>query len=381
MMNGPAALTRIASTAILLGLAISSAIAAPVNLALTARARATSEFSEQYAARFAVDGKIPEAGRQQDPGQAWCRRGDTPRNGAELTLEWTNAVTVAEVVYYGRTAWFAEECWKDYDLLAGDAVSPVATGSLQMGDGPQRIRLAPPVITRRLTLRFRSSYGGPNPGASEIQVFAEPRPDTWLAKFRKLDRGAPEPAHDEEFTTSPELAARLASGALGFDELIAVRRRELNPTHVYTYHVEGFRPGGGLGRISLKAPITFIELVASPEGQILDCDLSFDGREIFFSWRRQQGCGYQIFRVHVDGTNLKQLTDGPHHNDNACWLPDGGIAFLSTRSSRFAYRWVSPVGILRSFDPVLAQLRERPRTGMPGAKPADVDRSCLGSLY
>jgi len=37
--------------------------------------------------------------------------------------------------------------------------------------------------------------------------------------------------------------------------------------------------------------------------------------------------------------------------------------------------------ILRSFDPVLAQLRERPRTDMAGAKPADVDRSCLGSLY
>ena len=37
--------------------------------------------------------------------------------------------------------------------------------------------------------------------------------------------------------------------------------------------------------------------------------------------------------------------------------------------------------ILRTFDPVLAQLRERPRTDMSGAKPAEVDRSCLGSLY
>jgi hypothetical protein len=37
--------------------------------------------------------------------------------------------------------------------------------------------------------------------------------------------------------------------------------------------------------------------------------------------------------------------------------------------------------ILRAFDPVLADLRARPRTDMAGAKPADVDRSCLGSLY
>jgi hypothetical protein len=37
--------------------------------------------------------------------------------------------------------------------------------------------------------------------------------------------------------------------------------------------------------------------------------------------------------------------------------------------------------ILRTFEPVLAELRTRPRTDMAGAKSADVDRSCLGSLY
>ena len=37
--------------------------------------------------------------------------------------------------------------------------------------------------------------------------------------------------------------------------------------------------------------------------------------------------------------------------------------------------------ILRTFDPVLAGLLTRPRTDMAGAKPAEVDRSCLGSLY
>jgi hypothetical protein len=37
--------------------------------------------------------------------------------------------------------------------------------------------------------------------------------------------------------------------------------------------------------------------------------------------------------------------------------------------------------ILRTFDAVLDNLRTRPRTDMAGAVPADVDRSCLGSLY
>ena len=36
--------------------------------------------------------------------------------------------------------------------------------------------------------------------------------------------------------------------------------------------------------------------------------------------------------------------------------------------------------VLKTFEPVLARLRERPRMDMAGAKPADVDRSCLGKL-
>lgn len=161
---------------------------------------------------------------------------------------------------------------------------------------------------------------------------------------------AAEPSRNSELTDTPELAARLRQGQLGFDDLLVVRRRELNPTHVYTYHVEGFGAGGGLYRASVREPGTLKELVASPQGQILDCDLSFDGQEILFSWRRTQGEGYQVFAIRADGTNLRQLTEGAHHNYNACWLPDGGIAFLSTRSSRFAYCWISPVGILHRME-------------------------------
>ena len=36
--------------------------------------------------------------------------------------------------------------------------------------------------------------------------------------------------------------------------------------------------------------------------------------------------------------------------------------------------------ILETFEPVLAELRVRPRMDMPGAQPAAVDRNCLGNL-
>jgi hypothetical protein len=38
------------------------------------------------------------------------------------------------------------------------------------------------------------------------------------------------------------------------------------------------------------------------------------------------------------------------------------------------------LAILKTFDPVLDQLRQRPRMDMPGARPAEVDRSCLGKV-
>lgn len=336
----------------------------PVNLARLATATASSEHNAQYLARFAVDGVIPPAGSQDDTGRAWCVQGATHRAGAEFTLTWTNAVNIAELAYWARTGWFAEEGWKDYEVWLDQADTPVARGQFALGHGPQRIRLAPPVTVRALTLRFTSSYGGLNPGASEIQAFAAPVPENALTRFRASPPGRPEP-FDEDLEESSELAAEVAAGRLGFDTLVLIRRRELNPSHVYTYHVEGFGAGGGLGLYRFAAPVSpesrstpankpsiggWTELVASPEGQILDCDLDYDAGEILFSWRRTQREGYQVFAIRPDGTGLRQLTEGPHHNYNACWLPDGGVAFLSTRTSRFAYCWVSPVGVLHRME-------------------------------
>jgi hypothetical protein len=164
-----------------------------------------------------------------------------------------------------------------------------------------------------------------------------------------------QPAGGTEADPVPEsaaLAARVRRAELGFRDLVVVRRRKINPSHVYTYHVEDFHPGGGLAIATLDSAggPAVRELVASPDGQILDCDLSADGRELVFSWRCSERDGYQVFVIGVDGAGLRRLTSGPHHNYNACWLPDGGIAFLSTRSSRFAYCWVSPVGVLHRME-------------------------------
>jgi mono/diheme cytochrome c family protein len=159
-----------------------------------------------------------------------------------------------------------------------------------------------------------------------------------------------------------EALAQLQREVLLFDvpRLLVLQRHEINASHVYTYHNEGFRPGGGLSVLSRRAsrgsqgsePASSggydVErvLVSSPHGQILDCDLSYDGRTVLFSWRQKEDEGYHLWTVNVDGAGLRQLTRGDWHDYNGCWLPDGGIAFVSTRSAQFAYCWNSPVGVV-----------------------------------
>lgn len=314
----------------------------PENLALKAKVSASSEYSAQYLAKFAVDGIIPECLSRDDIGRAWAVRGETARDHATFTLTWDDPVTVAEIVYYGRTSWLVEEGWKDYELTIDDDATPAVKGKFEFGAGPQRINIEPRKV-RKLTLKFVNSYGGLNPGAAEIQVYAQPTPPGFLPKFKRNGWEIP----DE----SPELAKVVREVKLGFDKLVLIKRHELNPSHVYTAYCEDFRPGGGLYVLSPPTPDGELEeIVASPEGQILDFDVSYDAKEIIFSWRKNASEGYHIYRVNVDGTGLRQLTSGECHDYNACYLPDGGIAFCSTRASVFALCFTTPSGVLYRMD-------------------------------
>jgi hypothetical protein len=154
-----------------------------------------------------------------------------------------------------------------------------------------------------------------------------------------------------QFEESPALAQRLASGELGFRQVAVVERQPIGATHIYTYHHEGGAPGGGLFILTLGVNGGELKkLVDAGEGQIHHLDVSFDGEEVLFNWRKGPKEKYQVWRIGTDGTGLKQLTDGPHHNYDACWLPDGDIAFLSTRRCGMAYCWGSPGGVLHRMD-------------------------------
>ena len=138
----------------------------------------------------------------------------------------------------------------------------------------------------------------------------------------------------------------------GIEKLVFLRHYTYNSNHVYTDHVNcDWLPGAGFCILDLKTGETrdllFDEL---HNGMIQRFDLSYDGEKIVFDFRASVEEGYRIYEANLDGTGLRQLTFPVedekeltqkyrrgiynHGTDDMhpCYLPDGGIAFVSTRA-------------------------------------------------
>lgn len=139
--------------------------------------------------------------------------------------------------------------------------------------------------------------------------------------------------------------------ALDFDKILFVSRFKYSSNHYYTDYVNSrFMPGGSLCVLDLKTGAV-TEIVKELKGGVFGrYDLSFDAERIVFSWKKSAAEGYRIYEVQVDGSGLRQLTfpepdeaelvrnyrvsNQYHHGTDdmdPCYLPDGGVAFISTR--------------------------------------------------
>jgi HEAT repeat protein len=67
-------------------------------------------------------------------------------------------------------------------------------------------------------------------------------------------------------------------------------------------------------------------------GAVYKPEPSFDGKKVLFSMRRDGGDWFHLCEVNVDGTGLRQLTDGPFNDFGGVYLPDGRIVFCSDRT-------------------------------------------------
>ncbi|MCF7957134.1 MAG: discoidin domain-containing protein [Phycisphaerae bacterium] len=320
---------------LVIALLATTAAAGVKNLASKSVISASGCYSDGYEAKYVADGKIPSAGGGGDERQAWCLPQEVAQ-GAWISFQWQAAVEVASIVYWGRTAFQDVENFSSCKVYVDDAAEAIASVELKKGKQGQVIDLGHKVRARKIRLVFPSNFGGSNPGASEIGIFSQSLSNEQLENYLN----AP-------VALSAELLGRLAAGEFGFKTFLVVQRHPVNSTHVYTYHQEGLVPGGGLWVVDVSGGnVAMKKILDSPDGEILDANLHYDGRTILFSWKKTMAGHFQLYTIGSDGSGLKQLTEDASNNFNASFLPDGGIVFLSDRKPAFAYCWQTTTPIL-----------------------------------
>ncbi|MEI6809766.1 MAG: hypothetical protein WCN95_13675, partial [bacterium] len=127
--------------------------------------------------------------------------------------------------------------------------------------------------------------------------------------------------------------------ATGLEEIIFATRHRSRSYHWYDdigwFSVDTkaklyCEPGSQLRKLNLRTGAVAV-LLDDPKGAFRDPQVHYDGKKIIFSWRRDGAEYYRLYEISVDGTGLKQVTDGPFDDIEPAYLPDGGIVFASTR--------------------------------------------------
>jgi hypothetical protein len=198
---------------------------------------------------------------------------------------------------------------------------------------------------------------------SEVEVFGQADPSKNLALGRPADQSS-----TSQWSTGQQVAAAgpstawsppeapLPPDAMGFDEILFVKRKPYSSDHYYTDINNGtsgdrFVPANGIYVYNLrtKQERAVVTAAALPGGQgfLGKISLSFDARKVLFDFRENPGAGFRIWEVGVDGKGLRQVSHPPadeaekvarwnpgwHTDDiHPCYLPDGKIIFSSTRS-------------------------------------------------
>ncbi|MDZ7619599.1 MAG: LamG-like jellyroll fold domain-containing protein [Patescibacteria group bacterium] len=236
---------------------------------------------------------------------------------AAIELDWLHQAgqeTAAMRVQGGRT-WYSN--------------APVSTAS----PTPERIR-EEIVRTRKLAARIASHH-------PDRVTFAEE-----LAKLGELEQKAAGLTEgDRELYFQIRQIKRdimFRNPVIDFDQLLFIdkpypqgREWQHETRHRLGYQavpggrllvLEGLGPGGHLRQLMPQSPL---------HGSFWRPDLSFDGTKIVFCYKPHNEKAYHLYEIGVDGSGLRQLTDGIYDDFDPIYLPDGHIMFSTTRGHTY----------------------------------------------
>ncbi len=323
-----------------------------VEIELPAPARvARVVISRDRQARF-LDRQILEAEvRLSRDGKAWQTAATLTRSPAQLPrpmpMLTMPIADLPEPTWAGAVEYaFLRErdTWSRLD--GQDFLSPLLHDRPAVPGGPpywgRLARLAP---SERVLVQFEELIE--RLAALGVNVDAE---RTELAQLRRQARDPAATGSDALY-----LAARQAKRRLFFrdprlaplEHVLFVKRHPLEPSHNYSEHLDSlFAPGGGVFVLHLPRDADGRWDPARGEVEMLfdgragiarDPVADYEAENIYFAYRpdEPQVAGWQpywhLMTMRADGSGLRQMTDGPYHDFDPVPLPDGGLAFMSTR--------------------------------------------------
>ncbi|MBN2476076.1 MAG: hypothetical protein JXB62_15805 [Pirellulales bacterium] len=203
-------------------------------------------------------------------------------------------------------------------------IFPVPPGSIRRGDNTISIRL-----DRQSWLLY--DYVALHAENRPLDTVVPPQPDL-LAEFRKG------PMADVE------------------EIIFAVRQRGKDghwyANFSYYSHDENRMLYGNGGKLCRKNLTTgeVTTLLDDPQGGVRDPVVDYDARSIVFSYRPGGEENYHLYEIGVDGSGLRQLTEGPFDDIEPAFLPDGDLVFVSSRCKRYVQCWMTKVAVLHRCD-------------------------------
>lgn len=172
-----------------------------------------------------------------------------------------------------------------------------------------------------------------------------------LAELEARATGESGAAQDEELY----IAARMAKRRLFFrdpalaplEHVLFAKRHPFLESHNYSEHLDGtLEPGGGVyalhiprdaqGRLE-PAGAEIEQLFDGNAGIVREPVLDYEAQTVFFAYRPEvplvEGWDsyWHLYSLNLENRKWQRLTEGPFHDFDATVLPDGGLAFNTTR--------------------------------------------------
>ena len=97
--------------------------------------------------------------------------------------------------------------------------------------------------------------------------------------------------------------------------------------------LDGLSPAGKLTQLMPQPPL---------HGSFWRPDLDYDGRTVVFCFKPHNEKSFHLYEIGVDGSGLRQLTDGPYDDFDPVSLPDGEHVLFSTTRGHTYVRCMPP---------------------------------------